>query len=186
MRLFVALDPPEGLRDVLMDMQDGLGLGREVAPENLHVTLAFLGEQPDPEIEVLHEMLTAIRAPAVRLTLRGVEMFGGRRPSAAVALIEKVPELAQLHDKVAQAARMAGMDLPRRRFNPHVTLMRLPRHLPDYAQARIGAWLATHGDALHRGAEAAHFTLYHSTLHADGPIYEPLAHYPLVPAGEPA
>jgi 2'-5' RNA ligase len=186
MRLFVALDPPEGLRDVLMDMQDGLGLGREVAPENLHVTLAFLGEQSEASAELLHEMLSTIRAPAVRLTLRGVQVFGGRRPSAAVALIEKVPELAQLHDKVAQAVRMAGTELPRRRFKPHVTLMRLPRHLPDYAEARIGAWLAAHGDALHRGAEAGHFTLYQSTLHADGPIYEPLANYPLVPAGEPA
>jgi 2'-5' RNA ligase len=186
MRLFVALDPSEGLRDALMDLQDGLGLGREVVPENLHLTLAFLGDQPDSALELLHDMLGAVRAERVRLTLRGVEMFGGQRPSAAVALVEKVPELGALQDKVGQAVRMAGMELPRRRFKPHFTLMRLPRHLPDYAETRIAAWLGRYGDLVQPGGEALQFTLYQSTLREDGPIYDPLAHYPLVPAGEPA
>ncbi|WP_420566598.1 RNA 2',3'-cyclic phosphodiesterase [Thalassovita sp.] len=186
MRLFIALDPPEGLRDALMDMQDGLGLGREVPPENLHVTLAFLGDQPEASAELLHEMLGAIRAPAVRLTLRGAEMFGGRQPRAAVALVEKVPELVALQEKVVQAARMAGIELPRRRFKPHFTLMRLPRFLPDFAEHRIAAWLGRNGDLVYAGGDALQFTLYRSTLHGDGPIYDALAQYPLAPTEEPA
>ncbi|MGH1356338.1 MAG: RNA 2',3'-cyclic phosphodiesterase [Thalassovita sp.] len=186
MRLFVALDPPEGLRDTLMDLQDGLGVGREVALENLHLTLAFLGDQPAATVEVLHDMLSAVRSPQVRVTLRGVEMLGGAQPRAAVALVEKVPELVALQDKVVQAARMAGIELPRRRFKPHFTLMRLPRYLPDFAEPRIAAWLGRHGDLVQAGGDALKFTLYQSTLREDGPIYEPLAHYPLVDLGRPA
>lgn len=179
MRLFVALDLPEALRDALMDMQDGLGVGREVPEENLHLTLAFLGDQPEDVAARVHDMVSAIRAHRVRLTLRGVEMFGGRHPKAAVALVEQVPELVSLRDKICQAVRMAGVDLPRRRFKPHVTLMRLPRYLPDYAGQRIGAWLGRYGDLVLPAGEATQCSLIQSRLHQDGPIYDALAHYPL-------
>lgn len=180
MRLFVALDLSEGLCDGVMALQDGLGVGREVSDQDLHLTLAFLGERSLPEVEVLHEMLSAIRASRVRMHLRGVDVFGGRHPSVAVGLFEKVPELLALQEKVMQAARMAGIDLTRRRFKPHVTLARFPRNLPDFAEARIGAWLASYGDATVVGEDARYFSLIQSTLREDGPIYEVLARYPLL------
>lgn len=180
MRLFVAIEPPQALRDTLMGLQDGLGVGREVPEENLHLTLAFLDDQPTEIAEALHDMLSAIRAPRVRLTLRGVEVMGGRRPSVAVALVEKVPELESLRQKVAQAARMAGVPMARRRFKPHFTLVRFPRYLPEVAQGRIGAWLSAHGDLVVEGGEARQFGLVRSVLQADGPIYDTLASYPLL------
>ncbi|WP_319824588.1 RNA 2',3'-cyclic phosphodiesterase [Thalassovita sp.] len=180
MRLFVALDLPQGLRDALCVVQDGLGVGREVPEENLHLTLAFLDDQPSQAAEALHDMLSAIRAPQVRLTIRGVDGFGGKRYGLVAALVEKVPELISLQEKVAQAARMAGIDLPRRRFKPHVSLVRFPRHLSDSAQSRIGAWLALHGDLSLDGGDATQFSLYRSTLREEGPVYEPLANYPLL------
>lgn len=180
MRLFVALDPPESVRDALMPVQDGLGLGRDVPEAYFHLTLAFLGDQPVSLAEGLHDCLMAVRAPEVRVAVHGVELFGGRSPSAAVALIERVPELIALQEKVTQAARMVGMDVPRRRFKPHITLTRFPRRLPDFAETRIGAWLAQYGDLRIAACDARQFSLYRSDLHADGPIYEPLASYPLI------
>ena len=181
MRLVVSLDLPLGLRQVLGDIQDDLGVGRMVPDENLHLTLTFLDDQPPQLAERLHAYLSAIRAPAVRLSISGVEVFGGNHPAALVALIQNTPELILLHDKVAQAARMAGIDLPRRRFKPHVTLVRFPRRMPDYAPHRIAAWLSLHGDLQAVGDVAAQFSLIRSTLHQDGPLYETLASYPLVP-----
>lgn len=178
MRLFVALDLPEGLREALFDVQDDLGFGREVSEENLHLTLAFLDDQPPQVATALHEMLSAIRAPGMRLAVRGAEAFGGAHPSLLAARVERTPELAALYEKVAQAVRMAGIDLPRRRFKPHVTLVRFPRRLPDGAQGRIAGWLSMHGNLMAEGV-AESFGLYRSTLHEGGPRYEALATYPL-------
>ncbi|WP_323785640.1 RNA 2',3'-cyclic phosphodiesterase [Thalassovita sp.] len=183
LRLFVALDLPEPLREALMDVQDGLGVGREVPEDDLHVTLAFLDGQNPQVVEVLHDMLSAIRMVPVRLTVKGLELFGGRRPNLVAALVEKVPELAALQEKVAQAARMAGIDLPRRRFRPHVTLLRFPGALSPEGRERIAAYMAAHGDIALDGSEAVTFSLYQSHLRAGGPVYEALARYPLTAAG---
>lgn len=181
MRLFVALDLPEDLRDGLMAVQDGLGLGREVPEDNLHLTLAFLDDQPMQVAEQVHDMLSALRAPQVALRVRGAELFGGGQPSLIAAMVERSTALVGVQAKVAQAVRLAGVDLPRRRFRPHVTLVRFPRHLPDVAPVRIGRWLAAHGDLALDGGMAGQVTLYRSHLHAEGPIYEALASYPLRP-----
>lgn len=180
MRLFVALDLPDGLREALFDVQDDLGFAREVPEENLHLTLAFLDDQPPQVAQALHEGLSEIRAPRMDLAVRGAEVFGGARPALLAALVERTPDLAALHDKVGQVARMAGIDLPRKRFKPHVTLLRFPRRLPDGAQDRIGAWLAANG-ALSAQGQAETFSLIRSTLHEDGPRYEALATYSLMP-----
>ena len=103
-----------------------------------------------------------------------------------MAFIKLVTELYMASEALvfpveAQAARLAGVDLSRRRFKPHVTLVRFPNRLPDYAADRIGAWLASHGDLRLDGGDAVQFSLYRSTLHEDGPIYDALASYPLIP-----
>ena len=72
-----------------------------------------------------------------------------------------------------------ALDLPRRRFKPHITLARFPRRVPEAARGRMGAWLARNGDRVIRGPEATQFSLYRSQLYPDGPLYQPLASYPL-------
>ncbi|QIZ82502.1 RNA 2',3'-cyclic phosphodiesterase [Thalassovita gelatinovora] len=183
MRLFVALDLPEALREALMEVQDGLGVGREVPEENMHVTLAFLDGQSAPVVDALHDMLSAIRMVPVRLTVKGLDLFGGRRSNLVAARVEKVPELTALQEKVAQAARMAGIDLPRRRFKPHVTLMRFAGAMSPEARDRIAAYMAARGDHALDGGEAISFSLYQSHLREGGPVYEALATYPLIVAG---
>ncbi|MDX1780954.1 MAG: RNA 2',3'-cyclic phosphodiesterase [Thalassovita sp.] len=179
LRLFVALDLPEDLCEALMDLQDGLGVGREVDAENIHITLAFLGRQNPQVVEQLHDMLWSIQMRPVRLRVSGLELFGGRQPNLVAALFEKVPEMIALQEKVAQAARMAGIELDRRRFKPHATLVRFPRDLSYEARERIAAYMAAKGGSTLEGGEAASFSLYSSRLREEGPVYEALATYPL-------
>lgn len=180
-RLFLALDLAEETRDALMAVSEGLGVGREVEEPNLHLTLAFLDSQPEALMQPLHEALSEISLPQVRLQLRGLEVWGGRHPSALVMLAERVPELIHLQEKVARAVRLAGVDLGRRRFKPHVTLARFQRGLPAEAQRRLQQFVAMEGAACLPLAEAESFSLYESLLTADGPIYTALATYPLQP-----
>jgi 2'-5' RNA ligase len=176
-RAFAALALPEPVRFELMLVQQGLPAPRTVAPESLHLTLVFLGEIPGRLLEDVDSAFRAVTAPGFEVALAGVDLFGGARPRVVYAGVAANPALAHLQAKVETAARGAGVELPRRRFAPHVTLARLPERFADrvrleQAVANRGAWSAPRfavGD----------FRLYRSHLGGEGAVYEELARYPL-------
>ena len=87
------------------------------------------------------------------------------------------PPLRHLQAKVETAARGAGLDLPARRFVPHVTLARLPERLASLGRLQQEVAMRS-GYAAPRFA-VADFRLYRSRLAASGASYEELARYPL-------
>jgi len=174
MRAFIALDLPEAQRLVLTRLQAGLGVGRPVAEENLHLTLAFLGDITDLQARDLAAALDGLRLPPLDLALGGLDLFGGRRPSLLFAAAA-ADGLDRLRDKVRHAARGAGIALARERFRPHVTLARFPREMAAKDQRRLGEFLALNGAFSLPPERAGTVTLYRSHLRHEGPIYEPLA-----------
>ncbi|MEJ2019378.1 MAG: 2'-5' RNA ligase family protein, partial [Maritimibacter sp.] len=80
MRAFLALDIPDDLLVPLTRLQAGLTVGRVVPEENLHLTLAFLGEISEVQAQDLAEALSLFHHPAIDLTLSGLDLFGGKRP----------------------------------------------------------------------------------------------------------
>lgn len=178
MRSFAGLPLPDAALDTLERVQEGLTVGRHVAAENMHLTLAFLDDQPETVLQGLHQALSEISAPPLQLSFQGLDTFGGKRPRVLAAEVQKTPELAQLRDRVRSACRSAGIDLPRERFRPHVTLARFPRHLEAGQVEKIAQFLA--GAAGFRlECEAERFTLFRSTLAPEGARYDVLAEYPL-------
>lgn len=176
-RAFLALPLPEATRGELATLQRRLGLLRPVAPENLHLTLVFLGSHPEPVLQEAHEALEALGGRAFTLGLRGVGLFGGAAPRAVYAGVAACPALEALQARAAQAVRRAGIMLPRRRFVPHVTLARFaagagpdPAGLEALAEAAL--WQAV-------PFEAREMVLYASYLRPSGAVYDPLASYPL-------
>lgn len=177
MRCFVALSLPDDTLDALVSLQDQLPSGRRVPRENLHLTLAFLDDQPDEALELLHEELERLRASAFAVELRGLGCYGGKKPRLIFA--EAVPQTAldRLHQQVLGAARRAGITVARRRFHPHVTLVRIP---PGAADAdRISATIATRHDLRFPEIPVRAFSLFRSILHPAGPVYHELARYDL-------
>ena len=178
-RAFAAIALPGSVASGLTAAQAGLPSGRPVPLENLHLTVAFLGEHPEPVIEDVHLALDGIRAPGFALTLIGAGLFGGRRPRALYAGVRPEPALDRLRKKVLQAARGAGLRLPRERYSAHVTLARFNAGLTgdeavemrDFAARRMGF---TAGPF-----EVGEFLLIRSTLGRNGPVYQELAAYPL-------
>ncbi|MDT8856725.1 RNA 2',3'-cyclic phosphodiesterase [Paracoccaceae bacterium Fryx2] len=134
-RVFLALDLPGEARDRLSVLQYLLPLPRRVDADNLHLTLAFLGEVPDAVLEAAHEAFAALRLPGFDLNLTGAGLFGGDRPRVAFAGVAPCPPLDRLQAKVEQAARRAGAEVPARRFIPHVTLGRFAPPPPPEAMA---------------------------------------------------
>ena len=174
MRSFVALPLPDATCDALCAAQAGLRVGRPVPPENLHLTLAFLDDPPDAALEALHEGLETLIAAAPVLRFAGLGSFGAA-PRSAHARVMPDPALDALHRAVLRAARQAGIALPSRRFQPHVTLVRLrPADADGLAQ-----WLAQGAGFRHVTPPLRCLGLYASDLRPDGARYRMLAQYPL-------
>lgn len=175
-RLFAALAMPETMRARLALAQRGLG-GRLVPPENLHLSLAFFGETPEPQAADLHAALLGIRIPGFSVWLDGVGAFGGARPRSIHARVRQEPALTHLHDKIEQAARDAGIAQGDVRYTPHVTLS---RYGPGVLSASDAARLLWARAAFLAGPmRVKAFHLYRSDLGRAGPAYEILASYPL-------
>lgn len=186
MRCFLGIGLPELARDAVERIQEHLRSGRHVDPDNLHLTLAFLDDQDVQTLEALNEECTALSLPAFDLRLAGLETFGREdRPRAVVLRAEGGPELKALRDWCRGAARRAGIDLPRERFRPHVTLARFRRDTEARDLDRLGRFLQSHGDTALAPFRVGAVTLFRSHLGPDGAEYEALADYPLrpVPAG---
>ncbi|MBY6159368.1 RNA 2',3'-cyclic phosphodiesterase [Mameliella alba] len=175
MRLFVALPLPDQACASLEALQARFPVGRPVPYENLHLTLAFLGDQSEDSAELIHDSLLGLRAPAPLLTLAGAAVFGGRHGQAVGLEADGGAALTDLHARVMARLRGGGISVERRRFRPHVTLSRLRGH------ADAGPVLAVLAAAMVGPFDCAAFSLFASHLHPDGAIHEELARYPLTP-----
>lgn len=164
-RLFVSIELPEDEREALDDLCEDLPDARWTAFEQMHLTLAFLGEVDGARALDLDEELAAIRAPRFELRLHGVGFFPPRgEPRVLWAGFDRSEPLTTLQRQVARAAERAGCEIERRKFHPHVTLARLRDAPPD----AVAAWLASR--ALFRGEpfEVRSFCLFSSVLGRDG------------------
>jgi 2'-5' RNA ligase len=127
-RLYFALWPDDALRAALVAATARAvreAGGRAVPPENLHVTLAFLGSVPERRV-------AALQAAAQSVTVTpGVQAFDriaqwGRSGPLVLAATRVEPALAGLRWALANALLAADFALDRREFQPHITLARRP------------------------------------------------------------
>lgn len=178
MRAFVAIDLPDPVLNALEALQEQMPLGRPVEPEQMHLTLAFLDEQPDDLIQAAHEALEGLRFPAFEMQLSGLGTFGSREPTVLWAGVRDATQVKALHDRVHSALHGAGLPLERRRFRPHVTLARFgPSEPADHE--RLGRFLSRWEAFPSPPFRVEDFALWRSTLRPKGAIHDELARYPL-------
>ena len=174
-RLFVAIRPPEHVRDLLVDaMDEGPGL-RWVSDENLHLTLRFIGEVERPLANDIADALSRIRFSQFELQVGGVGRFDQRSGGALWAAVEPKKPVAELAAKVDRSCQSAGLEPERRAFHPHITLARYNRHSRDEARdfERRVSGLSSERFRVDR------FVLFESRLSRQGAHYETVAEFPL-------
>jgi RNA 2',3'-cyclic 3'-phosphodiesterase len=125
-RLFVAVDPPKSVRDILVSLDPHLRGVRWTAGDQLHLTLGFFPDVPENVETRLREKLSAIEFRAFFLPVEGVGTFP---PKGLVKIIWAGiggghPHLFQLHKRVQEAALGAGIEPELRPWHPHITLAR--------------------------------------------------------------
>ena len=122
MRLFIALPVTAELRQTLADAQAALrrqGVrGRFTAPENQHMTLAFLGNADDPAPTI--GAMKRVRLPRAALTFDRLTLFG----DVLVALFRKCDAADRYAADLRAALDEAGVSYDRQTFRPHITLCR--------------------------------------------------------------
>lgn len=124
MRLFIAIKPNNALLEALKAAQEELRAagvaGNYTKPQNLHITLAFIGEYPDPA-RVLRVMREVPFAP-LEISLCGTGSFKG----VFWAGIKEKGGLAACASRLRGALAASGIPFDKKPFSPHITIVREP------------------------------------------------------------
>ena len=184
LRLFVAFALSDEVRAAMRRrmgrLRSLLPRARWVDPDNAHLTLVFLGHQPEEKVAPLTTALREVfwRYPALPLRLHGGGTFPQGRPALVAWVGVRAPaELQPLqHDVADAAAGVLQWEPEKRPYHPHVTLTRCsppwPRALVERFHSEVqGSW----------GEEfvAGEGVLYRSRLSPRGAQHEVLARFPL-------
>lgn len=142
MRLFLAINLAPEMRSAVIDATLPL---RKAAPSlgwvdesRLHLTLKFLGDQPESVVGPLRDAMSGVadRHRTFRLSLKEIGAFPNFRRARVVWMgVDREPRLEFLHHDVELACEQLGFDLEGRAFRPHLTLARV-RERPDEDELR--------------------------------------------------
>ncbi|MAS36440.1 MAG: RNA 2',3'-cyclic phosphodiesterase [Anaerolineaceae bacterium] len=177
MRLFVAIDFPDSIKDRLAAMQARIPGARWSGHHQLHLTLFFIGETD--RVDSVQHALAGVQAQPFPLVLKGVGTFpsgDGRPPSVLWVGLEAPPALRVLQQRVSEVLVNEGYTPDKRPFNPHVTLARLK---PADHQQQVAAFLRQHHEFEAGPVAVSDFVLYASELTPQGARYTRQAIYPL-------
>jgi RNA 2',3'-cyclic 3'-phosphodiesterase len=174
-RLFVAVRPPEPIRDLLLDAMEETADFRWQDDEQLHITLRFVGEVDRPVADDLADALGRVRAPKFQLRINGAGRFEQRSSGALWAGIEPKEPLAALAAKVERVCQAVGLEPERRAFHPHITLARWKGR----RSREVAAFLDRSRGLASDPFDVDQFILFESRLSKHGAHYEAVAAYPL-------
>jgi 2'-5' RNA ligase len=175
-RLFVAIRPPEAIRDLLIDAMEDSPELRWVGDDQLHLTLRFIGEVERPIANDFAVALGPLRFERFELRIDGVGRFDQKRSGAVWAGVDPRGPVAALAAKVERTCQAIGLEPERRAFYPHITLARWKGRSSPAADA----FIARNGGLASDPFPVDRFILFESQLSRHGPHYEEVESYPLV------
>ena len=129
MRLFIALDLDNAIRDRISRFIEGVSGfapdARWAKPEALHVTLKFIGEQPEPAVDQIKQALSAISTSKLEIQFRGYGFFPtAKSPRVFWIGIHAGPQLPALAATIDDCMSTLGVVKEDRAYSPHLTLAR--------------------------------------------------------------
>jgi 2'-5' RNA ligase len=180
-RLFVAIDLPAPLKEQLAALTTRIDGVRWTEPENLHLTLRFIGDVSHETADAIQAALTDVQSPPFSLQLSGVGTFPAnpRKPPRIIwAGLSNPPAIQSLHEVIEKMVSDLGPTPDNRPFTPHITLGRV-KSADDHTVSTLRQFLERNA-AFHTEAFIpAEFLLMESQLSASGSKYTSLARYPI-------
>ena len=186
MRLFVALEIPAKVRDEFAALINELraadssfskNRARWVRPENLHVTLKFIGHVDTGKLDGIRAALAEVRFDdPVEMRFRGLGFFpNAKRPRVFWAGMEASPNMAPLAAEIDTRLKKLGITSEAREYAPHLTLARfdppgISDGLSEIAQQNVAREFGA--------ARTGEFHLFESKTRASGAEYVRLSSFP--------
>lgn len=128
MRLFIAINFEEStknqINEIITYLQPKIKRGRFVNPENLHLTLEFLGEIKEDKMSEIEEVMSTLAFPEFTLSLTELSYFKTRKGRLYWLGMEENDTLQQLQYELHQKLLEANFKLESRPFLPHITIGR--------------------------------------------------------------
>ena len=136
MRLFIAVNFPDEVKKTILDVQEQLCLqtvrGSFTRPENLHLTLAFLGETPEEKLPCLFKIMEKIQPSPFEVIFNYTGYFshshkelwwiGADKCSPGISMLDSI------HAQLLTELPDAGFSVDKRPYNAHITLGREIKH----------------------------------------------------------
>ncbi len=180
MRLFTAVEISDSIRARLVEIQRDLpGKLKLVEPENIHVTLKFLGEVPETRAAEVQGALKGLEVPAFEAEAKGVGVFPSPgNPRVLWAGVDRgAAEFVALSREADRL--LAPLGFPReKRFVPHTTLARV-KFMDGAARARFRALLEAHRETVFGEWRVESVVLKRSVLTPPGPVYSNIEKFSL-------
>lgn len=200
MRTFIAIELPDSAKhqvvsrqrqlQQLFDAQGVKGAIRWTTPENLHLTLRFLGDTTSDQGAQIAQSLAILAADqrAVRLSLHRLGCFPGyRHPNIVwIDFAGDINALGGLQTRIESATQHAGFTPEERPFTPHLTIGRAAKNATQDQLEQTGTILR---QPQHEAARATsgdtpfvvdHLVFIHSILQPTGPVYTVLSTHPFL------
>jgi 2'-5' RNA ligase len=187
MRCFIAIDIDEKIRSALGDLQQQLRNGVDVKkgdvnwvnPDNIHLTLKFLGEIKDAKVVEVCNIVKAVagRHKSFDLDIESVGHFGGKSARVLWVGTGKGGEnLLELQEDIEKSLALAGWPQETREFSIHLTLCRIRKPAAGVKMARMSE---DYKDFKLGTMPVDSVSVYQSQLKPTGPVYTLLGNYKL-------
>ena len=191
LRTFIAVEIPPAILDQVAEIQTRLKAAlpghviRWTKPDGIHLTLKFLGQTPNDQIDLIVSTLRAAVAvqPAFTLEVSGAGCYPNVHQPRVVWIgiheEQAMHHLRTLQHAVEAATEPLGYPIERREFSPHLTLGRVAQDMRPADLKKIGEAIGAAGVGVLGRFAVKHVSLIKSDLQPHGALYSVLASAPL-------
>lgn len=175
-KLFAAMRVPAAIASQLVLVQPlPMAGARIVLPDQMHVTLHFVGEA---NLDMIIAALQGVTAPALEVAIEGTGHFRSADGTTVLwAGVRRSPSLTRLHCAIGRALAGVGIRLEERSYTPHITLARCA---PNSSMTVVDEFLSRSSDISLLTMRVDEFGLYSSAFVDGAPVYLREKSFPLV------
>jgi 2'-5' RNA ligase len=182
MRTFIALDIEENVRQNISNFMEKVSALQNkgvkfVESNNLHVTIKFIGDIPQENVDSVISTLGEIASEPFEVDIKGIGGFpsNDRQPRVLWVGIEKNEALLRLFDAVDRRLFTAGISRDQKPFYPHLTIARAKTEIKQELMDLIQIYRTKYFGSF----QVKEFYLFKSELTGKGPIYSKIKAFPL-------
>ncbi|MCM8809602.1 MAG: RNA 2',3'-cyclic phosphodiesterase [Candidatus Omnitrophica bacterium] len=179
MRTFIGIDLPENIKENLKQVIERLKKIKEAKPvktENLHITLKFLGEVEEKDIDKIKEKLkkSTLDFKSFEVEVKGIGVFPSEKKTRVLWVgVQDEGFLKKLNEKIEQAMNQFGFE-KEKDFVSHITVARF-KSIPNLNF--IKEISEKYNNFLFGKFRVISFQLFESRLMPEGPIYKIVAQF---------